>query len=93
MQYIFETLYRTLLSILALGSRRYLNKGVLQSSKSAPISLEVISGRFDSFSSELTGLVIGESAEPTGPVGLADLEVSAWPTRAVGLADLATAGE
>ena len=70
-------LRRTLLSILALGSRRYLSKGVLQSLKSAPTSLEVISGRFDSFSGEFTGLVTGESAEPTGPVGLADLEVSA----------------
>ena len=35
----------------------------------------------------MTGLVTGESVEPTGPVGLANLEVLAWPTRAVGLAD------
>ena len=91
MQHIFEKLRRTLLSILTLGSRRYLNKGVLQSSKSALTSLEVTSGRFGSFSGELTGLVTGESAESTGAIGLADLEVSAWPTRVVGLADWASA--
>ena len=93
MQYIFESTPPNTLSILALGSRRYLNKGVLQFYKWAPTSLEVTSGRFDSFSGELTGLVTGESAEPTGAVGLANLEMSAWPTRAVGLADLATAEE
>ena len=80
-------LRRTLLSILALGSRKYLSKADLQSSKSSPTSLEVTSGRFGNFLGELTGLVTGESAELTGAVGLADLEELAWPTRVVSLAD------
>jgi hypothetical protein len=62
---------------MALESRRYLNKGVLQSSKSALISLEVALGQFGSFSGELTELVIGESTEPTRAISLADLVESA----------------
>jgi hypothetical protein len=52
--------------------------------------LEVTSGRFESFSSELTRLVTKEPAELTGAVGLANMEELVWPTRVVGLLNLAT---
>jgi hypothetical protein len=85
MQHIFKKHFAEhFLSTLAFGLCRYLSKGVLQSSKSAPTSLEVTLGRFESFSDEVTGLATGESAEPTGAVGLADLEESAWSTIAIG---------
>ena len=49
--------------------------------------MRVTSGRFGSFLGEFTELITGESAEPTGSVGLADLGESTWLFRAVGLVD------
>jgi hypothetical protein len=86
MQHILESALPNTFINSSTGSRKYLSKRVLQSSKSAPTSLKVKLGQFRSFSGEVIGMATGQSAKPTRSVSLADLDESAKPTRIVGLA-------